>query len=162
MAKKVKKKKSKEAKGKAVLVVLAEKTLNFARLEAGEWYNGVFEEFATGEGKYGMWCRLEFKVRDGQTEDGESAKGETVSGFTNYEVAPGTLLYDAVCAFTGQKELEPDEEIDLEAYYGCKCRIFIEDRKVKKGETYTGRQTVSKIKPVKSKKKDKSKKKGKK
>ena len=162
MGKNKKSKKSKKETAKkgstATLVVLAEKTLNFARLESGEWYTGVFEEHAVGDGRYGAWIRMNFKIKDGQTEEGESAKGEIVSGFTDYEVAPGRMLYDAVCAFQGIKTLEEDEEIDIEAYYGSKVRVFVEDRKAKKGEKYDGRQSVVKIKPLKAKKKKKGKK----
>jgi len=142
------KKQQKKVVSKAIVKVLAEAPLNFTRLENKEWYPAKLLAAEVGEGKFGQWIRLEFEVTGGQSEDGEDAKGCTVSMFTDFCCAPGKLLYNAICALSGQKELDVDDELDVEAYYGEKVKVFVEDKVPKKGEAYNGRQNVTAVKAL--------------
>ena len=116
-----------------------------------EWYRAKFEKHEIGEGKYGPWIRMIFTVLSGELENGDPAKGNTVSLFTNAECYPGSLLYHAVEVLSGD-EPEVDDEIDMEAYYGTKVKVFVEDRKVKaNAKDQTRRQSVTKLRIIKTK-----------
>ena len=111
----------------------------FTRVMPDEWYVGKFTKIGEGQGQYGQYWRLSYKLLNGETEEGESAKGVSVVQFVNQpdqekgvaEIGEKTPLYKLLRAFGEPMKKIFDEErdftLDLDKYIGMKLRILVED-----------------------------------
>lgn len=111
--------------------VTATKAKERTFFEPNEWYKATLESAEIGKGTYGPYVKFNFKIVDGKLEDGGDAAGKPINALMSMELAPGTKLWEWTTALFG-REPEIDEEVDFSAFYGCKYRVLIEDRKNKK------------------------------
>lgn len=138
-------------KKKGIIKVLKERELVY--FEPDEWYPAKFIEHEIGDGQYGEYVIMGFEFLGGELENGQPAKGLRLSAIMNNECAPETTLYDFIKVIMGETP-DVDEEVDLSAYYDTKVRVFVEDRKLKKGvKDQTRRQSVTKLRHYTKKKK---------
>ncbi len=141
----VKKKKLKKKIG-GDLSFTVQKEVPYDNLEADEWYTAVLEGVTKDEGQYGPYLKFDWKILTGETESGKPAKDKKVSRIMDAVVAPGKPLGDWFKVFSG-KDLEVGASLSLKPYIGCKYRVFITDKKAKKGQVLDKRyQLVEKIK----------------
>lgn len=114
--------------------------------ESDEWYMAEFEEAEMKKGQYGPYTILKFKLLNGKTETGESAKGMKINVMMDATVAPGTQLHDFLSIMKGHP-IKENESVNVTSFYGNKYRAFVTDKKKKKGQTDGPRyQTIKKIK----------------
>lgn len=152
------KNKKKKKKSNGVYKMQPEK--EFPLFEDKCWYRAKFEEHEENEGKFGPIVFLKFKVLSGEMEDGSEAKGQNAMAMVPAELTPTSKFYEFVEVFNGE-ELDVDDEIDIKAFYGTKCEIFVESHAKKKRENGKPYQNVTAVR-IPKKKKKKSKKKSKK
>lgn len=125
-----------------------EKEQPYDCLEPDEWYTGEFESASVEDGKFGKYVKFAFKILDGQTESGKDANGRTVTRIMDAVVAPGKPLGEWFKVFSG-KDIEVGAKVSLRPYFGNKYRVFVTDKKAKKGEVMTKRfQLIEKIKKI--------------
>lgn len=109
-----------------------------------EWYSAIFKNANITEGKFGELLFLQFELRSGVLEDGEtSAKGAQVAAMCAADLSPNNKTYDLIKSIAG-RDFEEDEEVELDTYYGNKYKVFIE---VKKAKDKT-RVNVTKVKTI--------------
>jgi hypothetical protein len=99
--------------------------------EPDEWYKAEFEKAETGKGQFGPWIKFTFRVLDGVTESGESAKGLTATEMMNAELTPSQKLWKWIKVFF-DKEPEVGKNYDITTFYGERFRILIKDKESKK------------------------------
>lgn len=78
------------------------------------------------EGKYGSYYRVTFKITD------EEFEGKSVNGNCLEEIEVGNKTYKWVNALLG-RELEVDEEFDMDDLVGKPCKIAIEHNSTDEG-----------------------------
>lgn len=113
-----------------------------------EWYNAKFDDAELKEGQYGDYLQLKFVLTDGELEDGSDANGKFQYAFADAKIPYGSPSYEIVTAIIG-KELDEDDDLDLEAYYGQKVQVFI----VVEEDKDNTRSKITKIRPIKKNKK---------
>lgn len=146
------KKKKRKAKDVDETSIPVEEGADAKRVEPDEWYKAEFTEAKIGEGKWGPYVVLNFKLKNGYFEDTEeSAKGWNVTRLMTAKVTEGGDFWGFVKIFMG-KEPKIGKSIDLTAFYGNKYSILVQDQKKKKDDKIQ-RQQVTKIKRIKKKKK---------
>ena len=111
----------------------------FIRVMPDEWYVGKLTAIGEGRGQYGEYWRLSYKLLNGETEDGNPAKGVSVVQFINKpdeekgtaEIGERSPLYKLLRAFGEPMKKIFDEErdftLDLDKYIGMKLRVLVED-----------------------------------
>jgi len=146
--------KKKKGKVKVSAIPVSDKADDIVRVEPDEWYKVEFLEATLGEGSYGPYIIMNFKLRSGHFENSEkSAKGWKVNRLVNAKIHEDSDLYkNFVKIMMGKKPLKKGKKIDLTAYYGNRYLGLVRDRKQKKGETGPVRQHLEKIKLLKKKK----------
>lgn len=156
----VAKRRKKRKKGKKKVITMSEDK-EFPRLESHEWYKARLDDVVFKDGRYGEIVLLNFEILSGETEEGGDANGLKTSFLSSADLSPSSKLYPVVQVFEGGREIDMDEQIDLEAYIGKKVEAFVQDSEPKKGsdEIY---QNVTKIRNLKRKKKRRKKKRRKK
>ncbi len=146
-------------KSKKKTVLVMEEDEEYPVFEDKEWYKAKFIDHNEDEGKFGPIIFLQFKILTGEMQDGTPARGRECRALLPAKLTPSSKLYDFVKVFEDGRELDIEDVVDLEAYYGKIVKVFVEHGK----EDAEGRpyQNITGIRPYKSSK-NKSKKKSKK
>jgi len=128
------KKKTTKKKGKVKLTALrAQEDEERDFLEPDEWYLGEFEDCEQDEGQYGPYLRFKFRILNGQTESGKSAKGENITTILDATLSPSKKLWSWLKVML-KKEPKVGEDFDITSFYGERYRILVKDKKKKKGD----------------------------
>lgn len=106
-------------------------------------YPAKLVSITEGDGDFGKYFKLEFEITDG------SYSGEKRTIIASDKLSRGqkggSKLLGILETLTG-KQLDFDQEIDLESYLGSKCRILVAEA-VTKGDIQI--QNVEKVMPPK-------------
>lgn len=113
--------------------------VDYAEVEDGE-YAATVTKIEDLDTQYGPAYKIHFDLGD----------GITLTGLCNVpdNFSPKSKVYQWYCAAMGVKELDEDEEVDIDAMIGRKCRVLVEQREGKE-RTWA---TVTKVMPLRAKK----------
>jgi hypothetical protein len=103
----------------------------FERFEPDEWYPAEIEDIEINEGQYGPYIKWKIKVLGGETEQGNSAEGKSITRLMDATLSPSKILWKWLSKLLGE-EPSIDEEYDITSYLGEKISVLIKDRKPKK------------------------------
>lgn len=123
------------------------------RFEPDEWYKAEFDEAEVrDDGQYGPYAIMQFKILNGNLENGNKAKGLRCSAMMGAVIAEGSEFWKFATAFAG-REPKIGKTFKLSTYFGNKYKIFIEDHTPKRGKR--AGQTMQRVKKIKKLKKKK-------